>query len=145
MYPQEFFFPTHSSHPHLLCQITLLVEFTMKADRTWHYSYHDFIGKNREAEMILCPSQIVDFFKTCPIYLMHLSIHIKLVRIASKMRTCSFFCFMLNNLNRGKFYNLYCEQLLKRLMQLELARNVLGTALLKYCIQIRDRFKCLLF
>lgn len=74
MYPQEFFIPTNSSHPPLPCQMTLLLDFARKADRTWHYSYHDFTDKNRKVGIILCPSYKIDICNlSCPIYLMHLS------------------------------------------------------------------------
>jgi len=81
----------------------------MKTDRTRRYSYHDCIGKNRTVEMVLYPSLTINLFfnLTHAIYLMHLSMQVKLVRIASEMGRCASFCCMFNNLIRGKFYNLY--------------------------------------
>lgn len=46
----------------------------MKADRTWHYFYYDFIDKNRKVEIIL--SLINNrFFKSTLSYLFNASLH----------------------------------------------------------------------
>lgn len=69
------FFPSYPPHQYLLFQIRISEESLSKAEGTWHQPYHDFIGKNRKMETVLCHTVITSLKSNSHLFIATLRVY----------------------------------------------------------------------